>query len=172
MIAIWRAEVTPMLRIAGAMPTDQREMPFANARVAGALDWCAQHGVERLPTLHLDMTRGGPRAAATLLHPRPFGVAAYNDDVALAVLGAASSAGRRVPEDVGVIGVDNTTVAMISTPSITTVDMDVSFSGHEVVKYLLDGESTMPADPLADIRRQLSVVQGESTPSPRTLTAS
>lgn len=150
-------------RIAAAMPTDQREMPFANARVAGALQWCAENGVERLPTLHIDMTRGGPAAAAALLDPRRLGVAAYNDDVALAVLGAASLAGRRVPEDLGVIGVDNTTVAMIATPSITTIDMDVAFSGHEIVRMLLDGTSDMPADPLAAVRRQLSIVQGEST---------
>ncbi|WP_223694871.1 LacI family DNA-binding transcriptional regulator [Leifsonia poae] len=153
-------------RIAAAMPTDQREMPYANARVDGALNWCADHGIEHLPTLHLDMTRGGPALAARLLDSRSFGVAAYNDDVALAVLGAATRAGRPVPDDIGVIGVDNSTVAMIATPSITTVDLDLTFSGHEIVRALLDGPDALPTEPFEIVRRQISVVQGESTPTP------
>lgn len=154
-------------RIAAAMPTDRREMPFATARVDGAIAWCNAHGIETLPTLNIDMVRGGTEAAADLLDPRSHGVAAYNDDVALAVVGAAARAGRRVPEELGVVGVDNSTVAMIATPSITTVDIDLSYTaGHEIVRGLLEGPAVMPEDAFELVRRQLSVIQGESTNAP------
>ena len=154
-------------RIAAVMPTDQREMPFAEARVAGALEWCATHGIEQLPTVHIDMTRGGPALAAKQLDPRPLGVSAYNDDVALALMGAAMHNGRRVPEELGIVGVDNSPIAMLATPAITTIDIDVSYSGHEIVRALLEGAEVLTSDPLGEVRRRLSVVQGESTRSTR-----
>lgn len=153
-------------RIAAASPTDRREKPYADARAEGVGDWCNANGVEFLPRLHFVMERGSS-TAAQFLHPHPLGVAAYNDDVALAVLSAASASGRKVPAEVGVIGVDNTVVAMIAYPSITTIDMDLSFSGHEIVQALLDDSQELPADALGIVRERLSIIQGESTRGPQ-----
>ena len=55
-----------------------------------------------------------------------------------------------------------------TTPSITTVDIDLSNSaGHEIVRGLLEGPEVMPKDAFEVVRRQLSVIQGESTLTPR-----
>ncbi|MFJ1806738.1 MULTISPECIES: LacI family DNA-binding transcriptional regulator [unclassified Streptomyces] len=47
-----------------------------------------------------------------------------NDDLALGVLRALHHAGRRVPEDVSVIGFDDAPHSAFATPSLTTVRMD------------------------------------------------
>lgn len=150
-----------------AVPTDFREMPFADARAEGALKWCAENGLATAPTLHVDLRRGGPTAAAELLRASRLGIAAYNDDVALAVLGAAAIAGRRVPDDLGVIGVDDTTVAAIATPSIATVSFAFEFSENEIVRALLLGGAADAEESFEDIRMQLRFIPGGSIASPQ-----
>ena len=48
-------------------------------------------------------------------------VAAYNDEVALAVLGAAQSEGIGVPDELAVIGVDDLHAGRLVVPALTTV---------------------------------------------------
>jgi DNA-binding LacI/PurR family transcriptional regulator len=148
-------------RIAVAMPTDAREQPMALSREAGALDWSHRHGIATTETLHFGM--GRESSTTRLLPTGALGVAAYNDDVALAVVGAALRASRSVPQDVGVIGVDNSPVANVSTPTLTTINLDLNFSGHEIVKAVLGGTDLQLPNPLDDIRKSLSVELGEST---------
>lgn len=150
-------------RIAVAMPLDAREMPYASGRAKGARDWCHAAGIEVLDTFHVDMNRGAAQDMARFFPEGRFAVAAYNDDVAMAVVGAALSAGRAVPEDVGVIGADNSTFAGVSTPTLSTVAMDLEYSGHEIVRALLDGHEVLPKNPLREVQRQFSVVPGESS---------
>jgi DNA-binding LacI/PurR family transcriptional regulator len=151
-----------------AMPVDRREQLFATSRERGVLDWCRAHGVRTTPTLHLRLERGGNAEIAALLPGHRIGIAAYNDDVALAILGAASLAGRLVPEDIGVIGVDNSRTARLSEPTITTVDIEIEHSAHQVVQLLLHGAEELPTDALDAldaIRGLVKVIPGGSTGS-------
>ncbi|MFT4260466.1 LacI family DNA-binding transcriptional regulator [Microbacterium sp.] len=50
-------------------------------------------------------------------------VFAFNDNLALGAMRALGDAGRRVPEDVAVIGIDNIADAEYSLPSLSTVDL-------------------------------------------------
>lgn len=150
-------------RIMAAMPVDAREQPFARARERGAHEWAAGHDVEILPTLHMDLDRGGVDDAAARLAPGMFGVAAYNDDVALAVLSAAAQAGRAVPREIGVMGVDNSMIAHIARPAISTVDIALGPSARGIVKALLEGPQVMPADPLERMKKYLHVIPAGST---------
>ncbi len=63
--------------------------------------------------------RGATEALRALAGP--LAICAYNDDTALAVLGAAADLGLRVPHDVAVIGVDDVPAAELSVPALTTV---------------------------------------------------
>ena len=149
--------------IAAAIPQDLRERPFALARERGALDECRASGIEPLPTIRLALQRGSSSATADLLPRQSVGIAAYNDDAALAIMAAAAHAGRDVPGDVGVIGVDNTIASGVSEPTLTTVDIDVRFSTHEIVRALLHGPEILPTDAFNAVRSLVSIVDGGST---------
>lgn len=149
--------------IAAAVPGDLREQPFALAREQGVLDAAGEAGIPTMPTLRLTLERGSIASAAQLLPEIDCGIAAYNDDAALAVIAAARRAGRNVPAEIGVIGVDNTIASGVSEPSLTTVDIDVRFSAHEIVRALLQGPEAMPADAFESLRSLVSIVEGGST---------
>lgn len=55
------------------------------------------------------------------LTPLPTAVFAGNDDTALGLIEAARTRGLRVPEDVSVVGFDDTQVARMASPPLTTV---------------------------------------------------
>lgn len=149
-------------RIAVAMPLYARELPMATAREHGAHAWCLGEGIELLPTLHIDMTRGSATNSSLVLPDGQFGVAAYNDDVAMAVVGAAIRAGRPVPTEVGVIGVDNADFGSVSAPTLTTIKLDLAFSAHEIVRALVAGEP-LRGTASRHVEEQFSIVQGESS---------
>ena len=67
--------------------------------------------------------KGGVAGATWLLdHPEPpTAVFTFSDEMALGVLEAARSRGVRVPEDLSVVGFDDTQMARVSSPPLTTV---------------------------------------------------
>ncbi|MNI84866.1 HTH-type transcriptional regulator DegA [compost metagenome] len=116
-----------------------------------------------LPTIRLSLERGSSQQTAEMLRGQSVGIAAYNDDVALAIMSAAIRAGRNVPGDIGVIGVDNTIASGVTEPSLTTIDIDVRFSAHEIVRALLDGPEVFTLDELDTMKSSVSVIDGGST---------
>lgn len=71
-----------------------------------------------------------------------------NDDLALGVLRALHHAGRRVPEDVSVIGFDDAPHSAFVTPSLTTVRMDFHGLGRAafgLLRVQLDTDQQAPA---------------------------
>lgn len=86
---------------------------------------------------HLPTLQGGAAAAqAWLRRPTP-GVIAYNDLVAIGFLRAVTAAGRRVPDDVSVIGFDNIVECELVTPSLTTIAAPLVSLGSAAVNHLL-----------------------------------
>lgn len=85
--------------------------------------------------------------AATLdlmkARPRTTAIFAGNDTIALGIIGALSSMGLSVPEDVSVIGYDDLPFAAYTAPALTTVRMDADAQGRMaaemMVKRLRDG---------------------------------
>ena len=147
--------------IATALPIDARERPFAQPRATGAHDWALRHNVSVLPTIHVDLGKEHPIDAIANLPDVSVGIAAYNDNVALAVLGAAHQTGRRIPQDLGIIGVDNTEVASIAFPTLTTLDFDLDYSAEQMLRAIA-GESLEPAA-AAEVEARLRVIDGMST---------
>jgi LacI family transcriptional regulator len=72
----------------------------------------------------------GPRAPHALL--------AGNDLIAIGALQGALAAGVRVPEDLAIVGVDNTIVSQISSPRLSTVDLKMEQIGHATAKAFLE----------------------------------
>lgn len=102
------------------------EHPQARLRGAGFRSALARHGIKLAPGLvatgsfHFD---SGLRAAETLLSASqpPTAIFASNDDMAAAVLAVAYRKGLRVPDDLSVAGFDDTPLASVVVPALTTV---------------------------------------------------
>jgi LacI family transcriptional regulator len=82
---------------------------------------------------------GGEIAAAELLDriDRPTAIFAFNDNVAVATLRAARARGIRVPEELSVVGFDDSEQAAIVTPALTTVRQPLAEMGRMAVSLLL-----------------------------------
>lgn len=94
--------------------------------------------------------RGGHDAAAEALAHGATAVLAYNDLVALGLLARWAEVGVRVPTDVSLVGFDNTFVAGLASPPLTSVGADLRVFGESAVALLLeridhsDGSAPLP----------------------------
>jgi len=82
----------------------------------------------------------GEHAMRALLDRRPDLDAVFcaNDLMAAGALGVLREAGRRVPEDVAVVGFDDSRLALSTHPRLTSVHQSPEAMGHEMVAMLLD----------------------------------
>jgi DNA-binding LacI/PurR family transcriptional regulator len=82
----------------------------------------------------------GAQAMRTLmaLPTPPDAVFCFNDLLALGALCALYDAGRRIPEDVAVVGFDNIEEGMYAMPSLTTIAPDKQAIAHVAVNVLID----------------------------------
>lgn len=95
------------------------------------------------PTLSvpcLPYVEGGYHAARTLLsaHPEIDGLICYNDLVAVGALQACAELGRRVPDDVSVVGCDDIPLARLVTPPLTTLRVSRHEIASRAVSMLFD----------------------------------
>ncbi|MFM1887384.1 MAG: hypothetical protein RL026_2541 [Pseudomonadota bacterium] len=81
-----------------------------------------------------------------LAHNQSFdAVFAATDVTAISAIRAISAAGKRVPQDIAVVGFDDISLAALTTPSLTTVRQDLERGARTLVELLLkrmDGEET------------------------------
>ena len=71
------------------------------------------------------------------LHEPPTAVLARNDYAAVGALHAAYTRGKRVPEDVAIVGFDDISLAAYQTPPLTTVSQPISEQGVAAAEMLL-----------------------------------
>lgn len=107
-------------QLAFAHLADERQDPYGDDREAAVRDVAREAG---LPTPFVISLGIDLEEAASALDQLTVGtgVACYNDDVAIALLTAARKRGWRVPEELGLIGMDNTPLAKVMDPRLTTV---------------------------------------------------
>jgi DNA-binding LacI/PurR family transcriptional regulator len=92
-------------------------------------------------------------------------VFAANDAMALGVLKALHERGRRIPDDVSVVGFDDVPEAAYFWPPLTTVDQpfgDLGRTAMDLAVRALAGEDA----PAADLLRPSLVVRGSTGPAP------
>lgn len=88
-------------------------------------------------------------------------VFAANDEMAAAIVTAALSAGLRVPEDLAVVGFDDTRIARMTHPPLTTVRVPMAQMGAKAIELLCARAST-PARPPTRVSLQPELVVRES----------
>jgi LacI family transcriptional regulator len=105
----------------------------AEERLVAAGDWTAKSGEQGLYQLLAQ-------------YPTIDAVFAGNDQMALGVLRAAHRLGRRIPDDLSVVGVDNTPESAHFWPSLTTVRQRLRASGalavEEIVHLIQNSKTT------------------------------
>lgn len=68
----------------------------------------------------------------------PTAFCAGNDTIALNIIEAARSLGKRVPEDVSVVGFDDTPAALLVSPNLTTIRQPLRAIGETATQLLID----------------------------------
>jgi LacI family transcriptional regulator len=147
----------------GWLASDERLRGY-HGTLAGAAVLPDQHLV-RHSNFRVD---GGREAALELLSlaDPPTAIFAFNDTMAIGALQAASSRGLRVPEDVSVVGFDDTAEAAIAVPALTTVRQPVAEMGRTAVSLLLRQLRNRHIEPLR-VELETRLVVRDSTGPPR-----
>ncbi|MFE7572153.1 LacI family DNA-binding transcriptional regulator [Streptomyces sp. NPDC057539] len=121
--------------------TGPLDVPAGQDRLAGFRDTMARAGQPYLPLAEGRFTQeSGEAAMARLLaeYPDLDGVFAANDLMAVGACHVLREHGRRVPEDVAVIGFDDSSAAAACRPPLTTVRQPVEEMAAEMARLLLD----------------------------------
>jgi len=110
--------------------------------------------------------RGRPdRAAARVLAAGVTAVACTSDRLAAAVLAAAAERGLRVPHDISVMGFDDSVVAALASPGLTSVRVDYAAFGAAAAAALLALIDGAPP-PHARLGAPRLVVRASTAPPP------
>jgi DNA-binding LacI/PurR family transcriptional regulator len=117
------------------------DTPAGADRLSGFREAMARRGRPFVPSVEGNFTQeGGEAAMLQLLADVPTldGVFAANDLMALGAVHVLRDQGRRVPEDVAVVGFDDSRAAMASRPRLTTVRQPVEDMAAEMARLLLE----------------------------------
>lgn len=116
------------------------DVPSAQDRARGFRDAMARNGQAFPPTAHGDFTvESGERAMAEILARDPDidGVFAANDLMALGAMHELQAQGRRVPDDVAIVGFDDSVIATIARPTLTTVRQPIEEMAAQMARILV-----------------------------------
>lgn len=95
----------------------------------------------------------------------PDAIVCASDLIAMGVLRALRHAGKKVPDDVAVVGYDNITVSAYTTPSLTTVQQNTRRAGELLVDTLL---KAIGNEPVEDFLMPAELVIRQSCGAPAT----
>ncbi|GGM18080.1 LacI family transcriptional regulator [Streptomyces fumigatiscleroticus] len=122
-----------------ATVTGPLAVPASRERLAGFRDTLARNGHPHVPMAEGGFTTDSGIAAMERLlaeDPEVDGVFAANDLMAQGACQLLRERGRRVPDDVAVIGFDDSVVARSCTPALTTVRQPVEQMAAEMARLL------------------------------------
>ncbi|MGW8672485.1 LacI family DNA-binding transcriptional regulator [Streptomyces niveus] len=117
------------------------DVPAGQDRLTGFRDTMARHGHPYVPVAGGEFTEESGAAAMELLlaeQPDLDGVFAANDLMGVGACRVLRERGRRVPDDVAVIGFDDSRAAASCRPPLTTVRQPVEDMAAEMSRLLLD----------------------------------
>ncbi|MFI9817852.1 LacI family DNA-binding transcriptional regulator [Saccharothrix variisporea] len=107
-------------------------------RLRGFREAVARHGLPEPAVVHGDFTREGGAAAARGLPADVDGLFVASDLMASGVLPVLRQRGLRVPQDVRVVGFDDSPPALECDPPLTTVRQPVEDMAAEMVRLLVE----------------------------------
>ncbi|MFF4895418.1 LacI family DNA-binding transcriptional regulator [Streptomyces sp. NPDC001068] len=132
------------------------DVAASQERLAGFRDTLARHGHPYVPVAEGGFTLDSGLAAMSDLldrHPDTDGVFAANDLMAQGACQILLERGRRVPEDVAVVGFDDSSIALTCRPRLTTIRQPVEEMAAEMARLLdehIHGARTDPTSVVFD----------------------
>jgi len=154
---------------AASTDTESRWRGFEVTAQALGLTICPQSVIQlKRVDEGLNPIREGYIAAQQLLHSKvPFtALMAFNDLSAIGAINAFREAGKRIPEDISVVGFDDIKVATVFQPSLTTVQQPLTEMGTMAAQEILSSieDATLGARSIL-VQPQL-IVRQSSGPCP------
>ncbi len=136
-----------------ALVTGPRRYLSARERGAGFLEALAKRGIEVPPQQVVEggyTFESGVAAAETLLarSPRPTAIFALNDEMAAGIFKTAHRMGIAVPEQLSIVGFDDSPLASRLWPSLTSVRLPIHEMGLNAAALLLAPDDAPRAPPL------------------------
>ena len=113
-------------------------------RVTGYYRGLAAYGIEPRPEYLVASVYDSPEAGADALcelmslPEPPTCILMPDDHTALGALDAAKEMGLRVPEDISIAGYDESRIAQLTRPRLTTVAQDAAKMGAQAARYLIE----------------------------------
>lgn len=119
------------------------EAPEAEQRFRGYRQALEDAGIgldeDLTVSAHFDVQSGEAATRSAINRGIKFdGVFAASDLIAIGAIRALTLSGRKVPDDVSVVGYDNIPAARLVTPRLTTIDQDTNLAGRMLVSKLID----------------------------------
>lgn len=97
-------------------------------------------------------------------HPDIDGIFAANDIMAIGAIKAAYQLGKKVPEDIAIIGFDGISLSKATTPELTTIEQPIYEMGEKATKLLVSlMEQQQIADPESYKVLDVTLIEREST---------
>ncbi|WP_159881265.1 LacI family DNA-binding transcriptional regulator [Paenibacillus puerhi] len=150
---------------------EQLKVSSSRERIGGFREALAGSGLElpdaRVKASGSDLLRDGKRKALELLQPqsqpeRPTALFCCNDLLAIGALQAAKELGLRVPEDVSIVGFDNTILASVTDPPLTTVAQPIEAMGKLAVEVLVGKLNSTSAGPARSVLEPELIIRGST----------
>lgn len=133
-------------RMGYALPGNDRLGTFSTPRLRGAVQTAEDLA---LPSLSIKTVPDEPEDAAQAVSEWTAegvtAICAYNDDTAVAILAGTRLLGLEVPRDIAVVGVDDSPVAKLVAPPLTTVRVEMAQLAKELVRGMTGGDESSPS---------------------------
>lgn len=104
-------------------------------------------GIEAQVENALFSIEGGHAAGSRLIDAGVTGIICGSDQLALGAVRAARRAGKAVPEDLSVVGFDDSALMTCTAPPLTTVRQPIEAMGRAVVAMLVNQIDGVPVSP-------------------------
>jgi len=152
--------------VAYVLPHDRNLDWFSEPRLEGAREEAQRRNADLIE--YRDVDNGGARLATWVIsaaRDRVTGICAYNDEVALSILMAAHGAGIAVPEDVSLIGVDDSCFTRMTRPPLSSVGFGLGVEVQRLAALITEsGTEVRGSDEILQLQIRQSVQDLSATP--------
>jgi DNA-binding LacI/PurR family transcriptional regulator len=99
------------------------------------------------------------------LRPAISAIFCANDETGIGAMAAIHDSGLKVPDDISIVSIDNTSISSIIRPALTTVKLPIEYMGTHALEYLLAMQVDPDKEP-ASITLPVELIVRQSTGRP------